>query len=48
MQILQSGLITGHLFGDPLIDVAMLRKSNSSLPQLDSFSDIVFKLRRTV
>ena len=48
MQIFQTCFITGYLFGDPLIDVAMLRKSNSSLPQLDSFSDIVFKLRRTV
>ena len=48
MQIFQSGLITGHLFGDPLIDVTMLRKSNGSLPQLDSLSDIVLKLRRAV
>ena len=43
MEILDSSLVAGHLFGNPLIDVAMLCKRNCGLAELDGAINIVLE-----
>ena len=48
MEVLDPSFVTGHLFCNPLIDIAMLCKRNCGLAELDGTINVVLKFCRAV